>query len=752
MRLLMTTRLALVIGAATAAITVSGSALAQDWLRWRGPDQAGTSHETELPAALALDGDGAWSLAVRGRGTPVVHGDRLFAMGYRGEGFDAHELLMCVDVASGAIVWEHDLTDFLSDVVYTRYAIGSPTVDPETGLVYCLSTPGLLSCFTPDGALRWQHSMMEEYGRWTFPNGRTGAPLIEGDLVVVHVATSNWGPMGPTRDRFYAFDKADGTSVWSCTPGGPPKDGSFSFPVVADVEGRRVLYAGLAGGHLVCVDVRTGQPLWRFQMSIGGMSSSPLLFGDTVIAIHGKENVDDSTIGRMVALRRGGLPAPGEPAQVRGLEAEVWRNDLVAFTSSPVLIGERVYVTVATGELCCVDATDGTVLWQEKLAPDQIHASPVWADGKLYVPMTNGSLHVVRPSDGGPEVLQSLQLEGSCLGAPAIAGGRVFVHTTEKLYCLTGEPAPGAAGHAAGWPPTPLQPQAGEPAQLQVRPADLVVEQGESFAVRVDLLDAAGRPVQRGVDGVELRTEVEGVQMTSGGGAGRIEVAADAPPAARVLTFAAAEREAGMRLRVVPRLPFADDFEDAALQADAAGVRRGPARPWWVVAGPRWEIVEFEGNQVLGRTLVNPLFQRTWSMIGHPRQSNYTAAIDVYLDGNRRTLASGGLINQRYLFALMGNYQELWVTSNEESLRQVVPIELKAKTWYRLVTRVDLDADGGAMLRAKAWPRDGEEPSAWTLEVPHAVAHRHGSPGLYGFTPQNRFTCYFDNLTVTPNE
>ena len=92
------------------------------------------------------------------------------------------------------------------------------------------------------------------------------------------------------------------TSVWSCTPGGPPKDTSFSFPVVATDGGRRVLYAGLAGGHVVCLDVRSGDPIWRFQMATGGLSMSPVVYKDRIIAIHGKENVDSSTIGRRAKL------------------------------------------------------------------------------------------------------------------------------------------------------------------------------------------------------------------------------------------------------------------------------------------------------------------------------------------------------------------------------------------------------------------------------------------------------------------
>ena len=59
--------------------------------------------------------------------------------------------------------------------------------------------------------LLWQTSMMEEYGRLTFPNGRTGAPVVEGDLLITRGITSSWGSEGPARDRFYAFDTGNKT-------------------------------------------------------------------------------------------------------------------------------------------------------------------------------------------------------------------------------------------------------------------------------------------------------------------------------------------------------------------------------------------------------------------------------------------------------------------------------------------------------------------------------------------------------------
>ena len=74
----------------------------------------------------------------------------------------------------------------------------------------------------------------------------------------------------------------------------------------------------------------------------------------------------------------------------------------------------------------------------------------------------------------------------------------------------------------------------------------------------------------------------------------------------------------------------------------------------------------------------------------------------------------------------------------------------KANTWQTIKARIDVAADGSGMIRAKVWPRAEAEPESWTLEFKHNNAHKSGSPGLFGFSPQE-MPVYIDNVKVTPN-
>lgn len=734
----------------------------EGWLSWRGPEQNGTSPETGLPDQAAVGGENhLWTFDMPGRGTPVTANGKVYLFGYDGEGPDLQEFLVCLDEQTGKEEWRLGYNDYLSDNVYNRYSIGSPVVDGETGNIYLLTTPGTFVCVTPEGKELWRHSMMEAFGRLTFPNGRTGAPVIDGDLAIVQGITSNWGSEGPAQNRFYAFDKKNGQLVWSSSPGIQPKDSSFSTPVFAWQGGKRVFYSGTGCGNVVCVNARTGEPIWRYQISLGGVNSSVLIHNnDKLIAIHGQENVDSSETGRMVAIKLGA--EPDENAQ--GLKVldkswELWRNNqLCMFTSSPVLVGDTVYQVVQTGELFSIDAVTGKVNWVKKLATDQLHASPLYADGKLYVPMQNGIFYILKPGEKDVETLCQIQLEGNALGSPAVWNGKIFVHTTEKLYCF-GKP------QGSNLPTFPAEtfraPEGAAAKRLQISPVEVLMHPGQQQEFAIRSIDENGMPVGA-VDKVKWEkyipptAKVKAMMDAEFNEEGILIAKKDAKLSAGAYKATSPDGSIGtIRGRLLPDFPIEEGFEEFSLTESTPN---DPTRHFafpplaWIGARFKWEVEERDGNKVLAKTLDNVLFQRAMTFIGSPEQRNYTIEADVMSDGNRRMMSNVGVINQRYVIALIGNWQQLEVSSNYNRIHVNVPYKWKPNTWYRIKSRVDVRDDGSGIVRGKVWPRGETEPAEWTIEAPHAIAHAHGSPGLFGFSPQSQFKVYIDNVSVYSNE
>jgi hypothetical protein len=134
--------------------------------------------------------------------------------------------------------------------------------------------------------------------------------------------------------------------------------------------------------------------------------------------------------------------------------------------------------------------------------------------------------------------------------------------------------------------------------------------------------------------------------------------------------------------------------------------------------------------------------------------SNYTIEADVMSEGNKRKMSEVGVINQRYAIVLKGNAQQLEIASNQELYKDVphsVPFKWSPGEWYRIKARVDVAANGSGVVRAKAWKKGEAEPEEWTLAVPVEAAHKHGSPGLFGFSPQEQ-RAWIDNVVVTANQ
>jgi outer membrane protein assembly factor BamB len=748
-------------GVLLCAASPSGSAPASvsGWLNWRGPQQNGVSQETGLPDAWAPGGaNHLWTVDLSGGGTPVIANGKVYAMGYEGQGGDLQEVLWCGDAETGKELWRRRFSDFISDVIYDRYAIGSPTIDPETGNVYAITAPGIFMCFTADGKLQWSHSMMEEFGRLTFPNGRNGAPFIDEDLVIVRGITGNWGADGPGMDRFYAFDKRSGGLVWSSSPGIRPKDNSFAMPVLAWRDGKRVFYTGAGDGNLICVNARTGEPIWAYQISAGGLNASVVLHKGKVIGIHADENLDNSTIGRQVAVRADAQPKPAETGPpVLDRSAEVWRNELEAFSTSPVLVGDRIYQVSKTGFLCCVDANTGKVLWQHRLGPDQLHASPLYADGKLYVPMQSGLFYILRPNDTGVTELSKAQLEGRCVGAPSVWNGKVYVHSTGKLYCF---------GRKGGSAPPPAaeepRPRPGKPVALQISPAEVLLRPGERVKFAIRGIDANGLPTgpydssrAKWAKYIPPTARVRAEMNAAFTPQGELQAAASAQPSAGAWEADIDGLKGYIRGRVLPGAPLKEDFEGYDLSVahpTEADVKFAyPPLPW-IGARAKWEVRDVGGSKALVKTLDNTFLQRSTVFLGHPDAKSYTLEADVMSDGNRRTMSTVGLINQRYLISLLGNSQELEVSSNLERMKASAPFPWSPKQWYRLKTRVDTAPDGSGVVRVKAWKRGDPEPEKWTLEASHRRAHASGSPGLFGFSPSSLFRVYVDNISMTPNQ
>jgi outer membrane protein assembly factor BamB len=709
--------------------------LAADWPDWRGPTRDGISLEKNLPVKWSPAGENlAWKAPFGSRSSPVVHNNRVYLFNTLGKGASMQERLMAFDADTGKVLWQVPFNVYLSDVPPHRVAWASPGVDPETGNIYVFGVHGTVSAVSPQGKVLWQRSLAEDMGLVTTHGGRTSSPVVEGDNVIVSGINSGWGDQARASHRFMAFDKRTGAINWVSSPGGRPFDTTYSPPITAEIDGMRLLIAGTGDGAVHAIKAFTGEPVWHYNMSKRGVNTGAVLNGSTVIVSHSEENLTTSDMGLLAALdagSKGAIPPTQVKWSIQGFQGGF---------SSPVIDGERLYQVDNGANVYAFDVNSGKRLWQHNIGTIQ-KASPVLADGKLYVGSENGRFWVLKPGPAGCEVLDEDQLpEGEAIIASvAVSDGRVFLVTqdvanqdgTGHLYAI-------GKAKGKGLPTAPRRivkaPAGSEPAYLQVSPTELLLAPGETVQLHARRYDAKGRLL--GEAQAEWTLENLGGSVAGG----KYTAASDGKAYAGLVKAAAGGLSGSARVRVIPRLPLSFDFETV-----------GPPPPYWINATGKSVVRAVEGKNVLVKLADNPFTKRARMFIGPSNASNYTVEAEAFAIERRRQMGDAGVVAQRYQLTLFGNAQKLelqsWQPETERTVSQ--PFAWKASTWYRLKLRVDNLPDGKVHARGKVWPAGEAEPAAWTIEKIDPHGNREGSPGIYA---DATFEVFFDNVKVTKNQ
>jgi outer membrane protein assembly factor BamB len=730
------------LAAALAAALVVAPLSASEWPAWRGPGQNGISPETGLISNWSVGGENVlWRADLVGRSTPAVFDGRVCANGRVGQGLHKQEIVTCFDAGTGTKLWEHRLDVYLSTVPFNRVGWAGVAGDPETGALYAHGVGGLLVAFDRSGKVLWSRSLAEELGFYSGFGGRTHTPLVDEDRLILSFVNSGWGEQGVPRNRTFAFDKRTGDVLWVSTPGGAPYDlNTSTTPVAAVINGQRLLIEGNADGWVYAIQARTGQKVWGFQLTKAGINITVAVDGETVYASHSEENVDTPGImGRLVAIDATGT---GDVTKTH----ERWRADeLGAGFSSPLAHEGKVYVVDNSANLFALDAKTGRQLWKHKLGTVG-KGSPVWADGKIYVTELNGRFHILKPGPEGVETLDmdEITVEDTTEGpagryaelyaSPAIAYGRIYLSTEAGLFCLGDKGKPFKV--AKGEPVQLREPaaQGGPPAGLQIVPAEVLLQPGQTVRFEVRAFDAQGRSVPAPA-GAEWALQGLAGKLAGGG------FTPDARPQAGKVTAKAGALEAAARVRVIPPLPWSEDFE---------AVEAGKTPAWWIAAGNKFPVKELEGGKVLSKPPVAVGLDRSDVFLGPPTLSGYTIQADLRGTVKGRRRPDLGLINSGYHLDLMGGHQKLQLRgwASELRLEKSIPFTSEPDVWYTMKLRVDQQG-GKALLRGKVWRRGEPEPQEWTITAEDPQPVRQGSPGIYGYSAAE---IYYDNLQVTVNQ
>ena len=719
-------------------VMLAAPAQAADWYNWRGPWQNGVSPETNLPDKWSPDPKDAdnnliWKAPYGCRSTPLVMNGRVFLINHLGEKETVQERVMCLDANTGKLLWEYKFNVWHTGIVTTRLGWTNLAGDPKTGNIYAQGTQGTFLCFDKDGKILWQRSLTEEYGRISGYGGRVTSPIVADDLVVVGMLNSSWGDQGKGGCRFLAMDKLTGAVVWWSEPGGPPKDTFYSVPVVATINGEKLVISGGADGGVYAMKLHTGETVWTYTFGNGAINCSPVVMGSYVYIGHGEESPDSNTLGRVICLD-GSQVENGEPKLV-------WKKDgLKARYASPAIDAQtgRLYITDDMGKLYCLDAKTGKQLWKFKIGLD-VRGSPVLADGKIYIGELSSKFHILKPGDKKCERLHDQYLapakgntDVEINGTVSVANGRVYIPTSDGIYCIgrkNAKPAP----EPKIVEPAPLKGKG--PAHLEIFPADIVLYSGDSATFKARSFDEYGNflkevtaewslpvpPVPKGAK--------QGPPALKGQIAGGKLTVDPKIPAQQGYVLAKAEGlTAQARVRVAPQLPYVQDFSKIPDGAVPGG---------WVNTQGKFLVATLPGGEKVLKKVNDkgsPLIARGNAYIGMPTLKNYTIESDVMGTKVGEDLPDMGVVANRYNLTLSGNIQKLRLTSWDALPRidKTINYPWQPNVWYKLKLTTEVSKDS-ALVKGKCWKRGEPEPADWTLQVSDPRPNREGSPALFGY-------------------
>ncbi len=393
-----------------------------DWPQFRGPGGQGRSTDTGLPERWTATKNIAWTADLSGVGSssPIVVGQRVYltcdlGYGVPGEPGNMEQLVrrvVCLWVKDGTVLWQVDVEPKLPEHGWTREGHGysSSTLASDGNWLYAFFGKSGVYAFDELGRRKWRSEVGSKTDDW----GSATSPVLFGNLVIVNASVES--------EALVALDKKSGKLVWRLRG---IKE-SWNTPILVDVEeGKQELVLAIRGSVLG-FNPETGEQLWRCGTDIGWYMVPSLVAQDGVVYCIGGRS------GGGLAVRAGGR---GDVTESHRL----WTIDKGSNVSSPVLHDGYLYwMHESRGVAYCVEAKSGKVVYEQRVdGADQVYASAVAGDGKLYYVTRSGQTFVLASKPEFELLARNDVRDRNYFNAsPAIAGGQLFLRSDRTLYCI----------------------------------------------------------------------------------------------------------------------------------------------------------------------------------------------------------------------------------------------------------------------------------------------------------------------------
>jgi outer membrane protein assembly factor BamB len=361
--------------------------------------------------------------------TPIIWGETIFLNVATGTNTGDLEL-WAIDRNKQSVMWKRPLA--AGNIMQRKQNMSTPSPLTDGKYVWVMTGLGILKAFDFGGKEIWTRDIQKDYGRFGLNWGYANTPLLKGDALYVPVLHGM-----KTDDPSYILkiDKMSGKTVWRVERPNPAVHESpdaYITPAWIEANGRAELI--ITGGDVVSGhDPATGKEYWRADVlnpqrnGAYRIVASPTIVNNNLI-------IAPTRVNPMVAMRPGGS---GDVAKTH----VVWTFSQGPDVPTPVSDGKLLYVVRDNGIVHALDVNTGAIVYGPVRLPSGTYsASPILADGKIYVTTEEEGLTTVFRAGPKFEILSSNRLLNDCapycLSTVAISEGQLFMRTSSFLWAI----------------------------------------------------------------------------------------------------------------------------------------------------------------------------------------------------------------------------------------------------------------------------------------------------------------------------
>lgn len=385
---------------------------AQNWPGWRGSAGDGTSTETNLPTKWDSNTNVLWKSPIPGIGysSPIVWDDKLFTLTALPE--TQEKILLCYNSKTGDKLWQKTVLQgkFEGKHNDNSFASGTPVTDGK--LIYLSLLDGqevIVAAYDFQGKQIW----LQRPGTFSSPHGYSCSPVLYKDKVII-----NGDSQG---DSFVAaLSRADGHIIWKIPHSKPSH--SFSTPIFREMAGKMQMILG-GNKEVASYNPDDGSKYWFVSGPSEDFCSTPVYNAKSGLVL-----ISSAWPKRILLAIK-----PDGKDDVTNTKV-VWQSTKGAFyVPSPVCTDDYLFTTMTSGQVHCIEAATGNIVWIEQLGKQ--YASAVLANGLVYMPNDDGLITVF---ESGP-VFKSISKNSigeKMYASPAISNGKIFIRGFQHLFCI----------------------------------------------------------------------------------------------------------------------------------------------------------------------------------------------------------------------------------------------------------------------------------------------------------------------------